>query len=357
MCGCGGGGDSAGQGDQPPPVRTIAVVDSIGVELGDSNYVMGAIEGVAYGPDGNIAVLDCARSCIRIYSPEGEYLRSISRKGNGPGELQNVAGLAISEDGTITLAGEGAGVLGFHVFDYATGEWIVSRQTQGPPSCLVGADGNTHIRVDSEFDRSSDEPSVISRVCRWEPEADDPELVYHEFSFPFEPSDMGHMISMLWDAFSIAAGNDGRVYVAPYSTEQAEVYAYERDGTEVFTLDIAYEPVLRTEEELEMERNVLRARANIMDMGPIPLEPEPCKPLIRGLELDGDGNLWVHRGTSTVPTFDVFAPDGEPLFTAEVQGEPADGATWRVHVGGDGLLAYAEDPAAGYQKVYMLELQ
>ncbi len=92
----------------------LCSVDSIGIEYGDSNYVMGGIEGVAFGPDGNIAVLDCGRSTVRLYSPGGEYLRSIGRRGNGPGELQNITFMAITEDGHIHLSGTGSEILGVH---------------------------------------------------------------------------------------------------------------------------------------------------------------------------------------------------------------------------------------------------
>lgn len=57
---------SCGKGMQDETAATVAVesepsvilvpVDSIGVEQGDSNYVMGGVEGVAFGPDGDIAV-------------------------------------------------------------------------------------------------------------------------------------------------------------------------------------------------------------------------------------------------------------------------------------------------------------
>lgn len=47
--------------------------------MGDSTLIIGAIEGIAYGPDGNIAILDCALACVRIYSPEGKYLRQKRR--------------------------------------------------------------------------------------------------------------------------------------------------------------------------------------------------------------------------------------------------------------------------------------
>ena len=97
--------DASLQGAEDVKIVSLIPVDSIGIEIGDSLYVMGAMEGLAYCPDGNIAVLDCSRSCVRIYSPEGLYLRQISRKGNGPGELQDAAFLSISEDGQLYMSG------------------------------------------------------------------------------------------------------------------------------------------------------------------------------------------------------------------------------------------------------------
>jgi len=78
--------------------------------------------------------------------------------------------------------------------------------------------------------------------------------------------------------------------------------------------------------------------------------------MIRGLETDGEVNLWVLRGGSSTPTFTVLSPEGEFLFTATVAGELPDGSTWRFYIDENGFLAYAEDPFCGYQKIYMLQM-
>ena len=44
------------------------------------------------GPDGNIYVFDWGDSFIKVYSPEGKYLRRIGGEGQGPGEVQRADG-------------------------------------------------------------------------------------------------------------------------------------------------------------------------------------------------------------------------------------------------------------------------
>ncbi len=48
---------------------------------------------VAEGPDGNIYVYDQADALIKVYSPNGDYLRKIGGKGQGPGEIQRADGV------------------------------------------------------------------------------------------------------------------------------------------------------------------------------------------------------------------------------------------------------------------------
>ena len=44
------------------------------------------------GPDGNLYVLDGGDSCIKVYSPDGDYLRKLAGPGEGPGEFQRTDG-------------------------------------------------------------------------------------------------------------------------------------------------------------------------------------------------------------------------------------------------------------------------
>ncbi len=334
---------------------TLIAGDSIGIAEGDPNYVMGGVEGVAFGPDGNIAVLDCARGTVRIYSPQGEYLRCIGRRGSGPGELGNVTFMAVTDSGSIQLAGTGGDEYGIHSFDYYTGEWLSSIRTFVPPSCLESAWGDSYIRKDISFDVIGDEIYLPVTISLYEAGADDPLVTFQGDTVLFDPTKEAELLELDWYGYDIAADAGGTVFIAPRSTSVAEVMVYDSTGCRLRTLVLPYDPVERTPEELEMERNILRAKALASNENPAGLEPDPFKPMIRGLEVDGDGNLWILQGGPSTPTFTVVSKEGGFLFTAVVDGEPADGSTWRFHIGAEGILAYAEDPACGYQKIYLLD--
>ncbi len=69
--------------------------------IGQDHFVIGNEEGdgfLAYpryiheGPDGNIYVFDWGDFYIKVFSPEGKYLKRIGGKGQGPGEVQRADG-------------------------------------------------------------------------------------------------------------------------------------------------------------------------------------------------------------------------------------------------------------------------
>lgn len=68
---------------------------------GEDHFIIGKVDGdgfLAYprhvqeGPDGNIYVFDWGDFYIKVYSPEGKYLRRIGGRGEGPGEVQRADG-------------------------------------------------------------------------------------------------------------------------------------------------------------------------------------------------------------------------------------------------------------------------
>ncbi len=68
---------------------------------GQDHFIIGTKDGdgfLAYprhiqeGPDGNIYVFDWSDFYIKVYSPQGKYLRRIGGKGQGPGEVQRADG-------------------------------------------------------------------------------------------------------------------------------------------------------------------------------------------------------------------------------------------------------------------------
>ena len=105
--GCGGGEQSDPTGGEDAAadssLRTVTMVDSIGVELGDSNYVFASIEATGHTTEGNILVLDRPGCSIREFTPRGEFVRQFGRRGMGPGELVNPHSMARLGDGRIAV--------------------------------------------------------------------------------------------------------------------------------------------------------------------------------------------------------------------------------------------------------------
>ncbi|MCE2456036.1 MAG: 6-bladed beta-propeller [Gemmatimonadetes bacterium] len=86
--------------DDTVPEVTEANVD---LRLGsidgeDLNLVFGAIRGVQAASDGTIYVLDQQASEVRVFDSGGQYLRTIVRQGEGPGEIAAANGIFLSGD-------------------------------------------------------------------------------------------------------------------------------------------------------------------------------------------------------------------------------------------------------------------
>lgn len=63
---------------------------SIGLVEGDPRYLFGSVAGAARLPDGTIVVGDEQAQEIRYYSPTGTHLRTVGRRGEGPGEYSGL---------------------------------------------------------------------------------------------------------------------------------------------------------------------------------------------------------------------------------------------------------------------------
>jgi len=77
----------------PEGVPTLVEVLRIG-SLDDTCDAFGRIMSLAVDGDGRVYVADSQASDIRVFSPEGECVRTFGRSGEGPGEFRLLAGIA-----------------------------------------------------------------------------------------------------------------------------------------------------------------------------------------------------------------------------------------------------------------------
>jgi hypothetical protein len=73
---------------------------SIGVAEGEAAYMLGGVGGIAaFGP--HIFVLDMQVPIIRVYGESGVHVRDIGARGQGPGEFERPAEMALGPDGRL----------------------------------------------------------------------------------------------------------------------------------------------------------------------------------------------------------------------------------------------------------------
>ncbi|MCD4702147.1 MAG: hypothetical protein K8S24_09865, partial [Candidatus Aegiribacteria sp.] len=173
-------------------VFQLMITDSIGVELGDSNYVFGSIEASSHTTEGNILVLDRPACCVREYTSGGEFVRGFGRRGTGPGEFNNPLSMVRLGDGRI-------GVLdmpgGMNIF-LPEGEWdgISTEIFREPVMWLTAADSNRYVGTINSFEIVDEQPILTAYVGRFEINETEPSLIYWENSFVFDFSSFSQIV-------------------------------------------------------------------------------------------------------------------------------------------------------------------
>jgi hypothetical protein len=67
----------------------------------DDNYIFGKVRKIALDSQENIYVLDSRRYCVKIFDKKGVFRRSVSRKGEGPGEIARPIDLVVDDKNKI----------------------------------------------------------------------------------------------------------------------------------------------------------------------------------------------------------------------------------------------------------------
>ena len=323
----------------PPAADPLALELSIGVLEGEPYETFGDIRSIEADDDGTIYVLDHQASEVRAFDADGRFLRTLTRKGQGPGELTAANGMILAGDRTlwiqdhgqwrmigVNLEGEEVGRFPMFVLSYGY-VWNGTVDDRGrfwKPA--------THSDAPRVF---PPEPGLQERSARVYQKWFDPATEATDSVFLGEVINRMHVtrVSGGWMNRGIPFSSQPITLVDPaggFWTTPGDTYRIVRldergDTVLVLEVDVAPEPVTREDLEGFIETLVERApdqrRAAEELVGVAPA----TKPVVDQLNLDDAGRLWVRRRAAEDenPRYDLFARDGQYLGSVRLGFRPA----------------------------------
>jgi hypothetical protein len=295
----------------------------------DEDVFFGIIIQAATGEDGKVYLLDLQLSEVQVFSPEGEFLQTLSREGEGPGEVRNPVDMVMLPDnvlglvqafpgkiikidlegnpqGTFTPGGADPTSGGF--MQLIDARWWRDRYVLGGVRITNNMEEGFTLRDNFVASYSPDGALMTTyadRPDRYE---------FNSLNIDEEASYFPHL--RRW-----AMGNDGRIYLALARNDYA-IKVYKPDGTLDRVIEREYDSWQRTEKERTRVERMLEAQTRNI---PFPTETHvgDTEPDLTSLHVADDGSLWVQtsRGSREQPegimlTYDVFDPEGN--FTEQV---------------------------------------
>ncbi len=360
---CGGGEDGPATAEGPAanpvtgPVDTLEAAWVVGEELGDSTRSFGGIAAAAIDDQGRLFVLDQVAACVKVFDLQGGYLRQVSRRGSGPGELRLPMDLFTMPGRLMVHAPMKRGYVAFDDSLQLADEY--SLWSMNPPIYCVGLSDSQYVGY--KIGQDQRDGSIVMRrsIAVYTLGEEDWDRRLWADSMTATTAEMMEDPSMflldLWEPLSLGGTAETGVYFALRDPQEYRVIGWDSIGAEILSIQQDFHPVEKTAEEMAAESLYMNTHLQSMfgAGGGFPFEfnPDPYKDMVTDLGIGPDGNLWVRRGTRSEPFFDIYDLQGSLLRHAVF---PDDGWSWQTEVTPDGIIAWEDDPLEGYQKLYLL---
>lgn len=305
-----------------------------GWDGGDDEF-FGVITDIEQDAEGNLYILDSQLNEIKVYGPDGEFLNSIGREGEGPGEFRNANGLFWLPDGRLGVSQVFPGRLVTLHKDGTPGDDFKLEEVEGNGFRLVmgverAGDNLAVIYALNKPDQAKGLFTQSNILALFDGEGKElAQMHQHDSHINFASP---KITELEFDSFRNrwTAGADGRVYAVPVLADYA-IKVWSPDGTLDRVIERDYPVHDRTaEQKAELEELYERLSSG----GNLPpgttYEVEEIHPCVnwQGLYTRPDGSVWVSTsrgvddiGNDVLATYDIFDPKGRFVRQAKLNGQ------------------------------------
>lgn len=302
----------------------------------DANAVVfGQVGSLAVDSDGRVYVVDAQARQINVFSADGDFLRTLGRQGEGPGEFREPRGLVLMPDGAIgVVREEPPAILRFRASDGSfLGDFYFTEDFNHPFQRIsaVKCRGGTLLAMCSDVREAPDGVDVTARLLRFDKAGKFlGECDSIDAQIRFAESVTRERYDLMWQV-----GPDDRVFV-----NRGLEYGFDVRGPDCRaerTIARKYERLKRTSAELDSVRTYYQRVGNI---GGRRLDLFDHVRDVAWFSIDDAGCLWVlsSRGRVDLPAdslgfFDVYDAQGRLDRTVDLKAER--GARDWFHMDGD----------------------
>jgi hypothetical protein len=267
----------------------------------------------AVDAQGQIYIGDNSDMAIKVFDPQGKYLRAIGRKGEGPGEFTFIGDMVPLPDGRLLVTDFQARRTSF--FDYE-GQFLVSYPWKK---------NFLKVHLATESSCTLEEGVYTEEVReRWIKKIDfagEELMSFGKFSFPeIKMVQVGEgMIStsVPWTPASVFAGDNSRQWLYHCPGDQYLIEVYDQEGKLFRKIDRPYEAVPVTDDDInEIKSDYTKRPDSPAAKLYAQMEFPRVKPVSDRLIVDSDGNLWLRTSEvkknqgKEITAYDIINPDG-----------------------------------------------
>ena len=268
---------------------------------------------IAVDAGGRIYIEDDTDMAIKVFDPQGKYLRPIGRKGEGPGEFTYIGDIIPLPDGRLLVTDFQARRTSF--FD-SEGQFLVSYPWKKNYLRVHLATGSSCTLEEGVYTEE-----VRERWVKTIDFAGEELLTFGKFSFPeFKMERMGEgavSMSVPWSPASVLTGDNSRQWLYHCPGDKYLIEVYDQNGKLFRKIDRPYEPMAVTDDDIsEIKARVAQRPDSPMAKIYQQMEFPKVKPITNRMIVDSEGNLWVRtselkkEGGKEIAVYDIFNPDG-----------------------------------------------
>ncbi len=313
----------------------------IGTASGAESEFFGVVYDLDVDAAGRIYVLDGQAQSVRVFDHEGRYVRTIGRKGAGPGEFRNAIGMAWDGLSRLWVADVATGR--YSLFDTAGGYVTAYHRPIGMSLTMIPWPGRFDIAgrlYDVTGSRANPLDALLLRF-------DSTRGSYDTLALPTfatvsrssgSPGGSHRSLGLSSPRFLWSLDGRGDVWFALAS--EYRIFVQTAEGDTIRVIERPYDRRRLTEREklVMTERLGSDRRRQGSDPGSLPA----MKAALTGIEVDDAGYLWVRRTElweNGADTFDLFDPAGRYLGVVDNKLK----VTWPMVIRGDALYAVSLD--------------